>query len=566
MSDLFLPLAEGASLHVRPAWRQAVLTLPKAPPRALSRLERRGEHALVGRTLTLHGWERTSIELESPCVVVRVFRGDDDVDARTFAVSEEHLAEVAAGLASLELPSPPAPPEVVPPRFRKLADASLLRTTVFDWTVRGVPVLPARTLGDVGSGGQAILTLEGAPHSLVQVRPGSLPRFVSLRGPTVPVDTPLLDVLPLLHRHRTLVASEADGRMAGLLRWSDLDPVRHAAFALWHTSTPRLARGAGAPDPTPDPELPLSATQDCTCSVILFEPGDLQGTFIDWFTGGLGVSHAAVSCCETDASGDEVIIEAVASGVRRTRLSSYGSRPFRRFRLAEQFPDFDCAAFCRCIRSKVGQEYDFSEAILGIDGDETEQICSGMVFDCLPGALQRRILDDMVRRDELDEEDRDDDPRVSPNDLLAVLDATPALATTGPIAGHCWLTVTLLGVQYDGADIGDSWTWRVTVVDRTVTYRGRSLAAGGFEPIGAVVWQGVGSRCVGPSPFPVSFHVRATEDDPQTDDVGYGNESQVVFCGSTIARDVAVSVTDRTAFSSSTARLVFKFLVSSRCA
>lgn len=143
------------------------------------------------------------------------------------------------------------------------------------------------------------------------------------------------------------------------------------------------------------PQGPFAQIEDCACSMLFFVPEGWMAKFSNAATGGYGYTHLAIDCCEVDTkTGKRVMIEATAQhGVSRSFQDAYGARRFIPIPLKPQ--GIDCEEFCDRIKSKLGQKYDFTEALSkGLIDNPVEQMCSSLAKNCLP----RSLIDDMVNK------------------------------------------------------------------------------------------------------------------------------------------------------------------------
>jgi len=126
--------------------------------------------------------------------------------------------------------------------------------------------------------------------------------------------------------------------------------------------------------------------------LFIFVPRSLESYLIDEATGRYGYSHVALDCGENDlATGKPVMIEATMHNVvHRSFQDNYGPRPF--IRLPLRAVGIPVAAVCQCAQSMLGEPYDSLEALTWGDvHDPAKQICTGLVGDCLPKAVQAAI-------------------------------------------------------------------------------------------------------------------------------------------------------------------------------
>ena len=134
--------------------------------------------------------------------------------------------------------------------------------------------------------------------------------------------------------------------------------------------------------------------EDRQCSLLIFVPRNTVSALINDMTGGYGYSHLAVDCGELDIpSGKRVMVESTFSlGVHNSFQDEYGERKFVRIPLKKAGVDED--EFCNCIRSKLGEKFDYEEALtIGLIHNPAKQICSDLATVCLPEA----ILTDIAR-------------------------------------------------------------------------------------------------------------------------------------------------------------------------
>jgi hypothetical protein len=126
--------------------------------------------------------------------------------------------------------------------------------------------------------------------------------------------------------------------------------------------------------------------------LLIFVPRGWDSRLIDGLTGGKGYSHVTVDCGEVDQpSGKAVMVEStVDQTVSRKFLDEYGERPFVRIPLSKVGVDPD--QFCGCVEEKLGQHYDYLEALtLGAVDDPARQVCSDLAAVCLPEDLRKDI-------------------------------------------------------------------------------------------------------------------------------------------------------------------------------
>ena len=128
------------------------------------------------------------------------------------------------------------------------------------------------------------------------------------------------------------------------------------------------------------------------CSLLIFVPRNAVSALINDLTGGYGYSHLAVDCGEIDIpTGKRVMVEATfGHGVHNSFQDEYGGRKFVRIPLKNAGVDED--EFCNCIRSKLGEKFDYEEALtIGLIHNPAKQICSDIATVCLPEAIRTDI-------------------------------------------------------------------------------------------------------------------------------------------------------------------------------
>lgn len=131
------------------------------------------------------------------------------------------------------------------------------------------------------------------------------------------------------------------------------------------------------------------------CSLLIFVPRNAVSALINDMTGGFGYSHLAVDCGEVDIpSGKRVMVESTFSlGVHNSFQDEYGERKFVRIPLEKAGVNED--EFCDCIRSKLGEKFDYEEALtIGLIHNPAKQICSDLATVCLPEAMRTEIAHD----------------------------------------------------------------------------------------------------------------------------------------------------------------------------
>jgi hypothetical protein len=136
-----------------------------------------------------------------------------------------------------------------------------------------------------------------------------------------------------------------------------------------------------------------SGTGKSQVDLLLFVPRNNIGRTIDDLTGRYGYSHLAIDCGELDIpTGRRVMIEStVAPGVHYAFLDEYGERPYARLPL--QNTGIEMEQFCRCVHSKVGEQFNDLEVLtLGILDNPARQICSDLATVCLPEEMRQKII------------------------------------------------------------------------------------------------------------------------------------------------------------------------------
>jgi hypothetical protein len=149
-------------------------------------------------------------------------------------------------------------------------------------------------------------------------------------------------------------------------------------------------------EPAQKEDLPTGPFKDgdeaYPCSLLIFVPRNAIGALINDLTGGYGYSHLAIDCGKIDIPSEKhVMVEAtVGLGVHNSFQDEYGARKFVRIPLEKA--GIDVAAFCDCVRSKLGEKFDEEEALtLGLFHDPARQICSDLATVCLPEATRLDI-------------------------------------------------------------------------------------------------------------------------------------------------------------------------------
>lgn len=127
-------------------------------------------------------------------------------------------------------------------------------------------------------------------------------------------------------------------------------------------------------------------------SLLIFVPRNTVSALINDMTGGYGYSHLAVDCGELDIpSGKRVMIESTFGlGVHSSFQDEYGERKFVRIPLEKA--GVNAGEFCECIRSKLGEKFDYEEALtIGLIHNPVQQICSDLATVCLQEAIRADI-------------------------------------------------------------------------------------------------------------------------------------------------------------------------------
>ena len=158
------------------------------------------------------------------------------------------------------------------------------------------------------------------------------------------------------------------------------------------------ADGSGDVNPV-IPTGPFSVDQTHDCALLVYVPRNLKSHLIDDATGAYGYSHVAIDCGESDReTGKRVMTESTTEDVvRRSFQDKYGQRPFVRIPL--RYVSVDCKAFRECVNSKLGEQYDATEALTwGALDNPAKQICSDLAADCLPNALRADVAHKRMSR------------------------------------------------------------------------------------------------------------------------------------------------------------------------
>ncbi|HEY3311736.1 MAG TPA: hypothetical protein VGK00_08870 [Anaerolineales bacterium] len=127
-------------------------------------------------------------------------------------------------------------------------------------------------------------------------------------------------------------------------------------------------------------------------SLLIFVPRNTVSTLINDLTGGYGYSHLAVDCGEIDVpTGKRVMVESTfGHGVHTSFQDEYGERKFVRIPLAKV--GVSTPEFCACVRSKLGEKFDYEEALtIGLVHNPAKQICSDLATVCLPASIRLDI-------------------------------------------------------------------------------------------------------------------------------------------------------------------------------
>ena len=186
-----------------------------------------------------------------------------------------------------------------------------------------------------------------------------------------------------------------DGEVSSYITQDDVK--EHHDFIFSNMCNYKVIENEGKEVEEPMPTGTVAKKDDCKCALIIFEADDTIGRIIDLVTGGYGYSHVAIDCCEIEEeTGKPLMIEATGSGgVERSYQDRYGDRGSKRVEL----PIENCKEFCEKVKSKIGQPYDFLEAIsLGLLGDDDKQICSGLPKNALKESGGAAIIDEILRR------------------------------------------------------------------------------------------------------------------------------------------------------------------------
>jgi hypothetical protein len=127
-------------------------------------------------------------------------------------------------------------------------------------------------------------------------------------------------------------------------------------------------------------------------SLLIFVPRNTVSALINDLTGGYGYSHLAVDCGEIDIpTGKRVLVESTfGHGVHHSFQDEYGDRKFVRIPLEKA--GVNPADFFNCIHSKLGEKFDYEEALtIGLIHNPERQICSDLATVCLPETIREDI-------------------------------------------------------------------------------------------------------------------------------------------------------------------------------
>ncbi len=192
-------------------------------------------------------------------------------------------------------------------------------------------------------------------------------------------------------KHLPIISAE--GRLLSYVTINDVSKERD--FILGNMCSYNLLERQGRKIEEPMPTGTIQQAENCECAILIFEASDELGRIIDKITGGYGYSHIAIDCCEVEKeTGKRLMIEATSNGVERSYQDRYGSRAVERVPLL----GIDCKKFCDSVKSKIGQQYDITEAItLGLVDADDKQICSGLAKNGLKDAGSS-IIEEIIRR------------------------------------------------------------------------------------------------------------------------------------------------------------------------
>jgi len=162
-------------------------------------------------------------------------------------------------------------------------------------------------------------------------------------------------------------------------------------------------------------ELAAGERESCEgVAIMLWEviDGDVESEIADLGGGGIGISHASVDLCETDADGHPLMIECFpAEGVTRSRRDRFGTRRYATVILTGE----DAAEMRGCLRAQIGRPFD-PLGLLGGLMDREAMLCSTLVYRCLPAHL-RELVDEARPKDAIGE-------AVSPAQIALAFGAT----------------------------------------------------------------------------------------------------------------------------------------------
>jgi hypothetical protein len=180
-------------------------------------------------------------------------------------------------------------------------------------------------------------------------------------------------------------------------------PVRSIGNSFFHIL--RFLRRNHPIEPHNIPEKPerptgpfVKAVNGPKCALIIFVPRNFKSRLIDNFTGGYGYSHVAIDTGEIDEpTGKLVMIESTLFDVVHYSFQdTYGDRHFVKIPLDKI--GLDCESFCECVKSKLGEKYDYAEVLTWDEIDDpARQVCSDLAAVCLPDWFIEKI--DQARKD-----------------------------------------------------------------------------------------------------------------------------------------------------------------------
>lgn len=137
--------------------------------------------------------------------------------------------------------------------------------------------------------------------------------------------------------------------------------------------------------------------------------------------------------------------------------------------------------------------------------------------------------------------------------------------TTTDHSKSCHVTVKLVEVQYNGADIGNDWEYQVRV-DTTVTNIAEHIVNHPQSDFpDKTVFDGIKGKCG--DTVSLEFSVNATEVDAGPNDRGHGGNTATFVCdGTEYSHSVTVSVTEDYFFGTGgTASMKFVFKIKTKC-